>query len=132
MFDQAAFGIYLVCPMEFASAVYGDWGYDLVMLEAGAIAQVLRDEAPGVGLGLCSVGTLDFGAIRSAFRLPGEQLLLHSLVGGCVVEDAQRALADEGAVSKLERAATIVAQLEKLSPEDVAFLSDSRDANGSK
>jgi acyl carrier protein len=78
-FEEAAFSIFLV-----AGSPGGRRGRDHGLLAAGAAAQRLMEAAVGSGLGLCPIGSFDFGAVAHGFGLNADAVLLHSLVGGDV------------------------------------------------
>lgn len=79
---EAAFVVYLVWRPAALQPVYGARARDYALLEAGAMAQVLREAAPGCGLGLCAMAEMDFSALRSWFELDDDQECLGVLVGG--------------------------------------------------
>src|SRR6202035_2074190 len=82
--ESAAFNVLLV------GSASGE-AHDAGLLAAGVAGQALMEDGPGVGLGVCPIGTLDLGGEDRRFR--GSQLL-HSLLGGAVVPQAQRGAAD--------------------------------------
>lgn len=91
IFEQAAFGIYLVGSKEAIEPLYGNWSRDFMFLEAGAMAQLFESTATKLDIGLCQIGNYDFDKIKHWFGLGSEYIYLHSLVGG-KVNDSQRTL----------------------------------------
>ena len=97
IFDGACFSLFLVADMDAIEPLYGSSSRDYCLLEAGAMAQILRARAPEAGLGLCAIGELDFPTLRPGFRLHPRHQLLHSLLGGVEDPDAPSGELDEGA-----------------------------------
>ncbi|MGV3526486.1 MAG: amino acid adenylation domain-containing protein [Candidatus Sericytochromatia bacterium] len=79
---EAAFSLYLVGDLDAIAPLYGADARDYCLLEAGAMAQLLRQAAPGLQLGLCAVGQVDTLSLSEPLGLSERQLLLHTLVGG--------------------------------------------------
>lgn len=78
----ASFVIYLVWRPAALVPDYGARARDYALVEAGAMAQVLRAHAPACGLGLCAIGELNFAPVRGWFELDDDQECLHALFGG--------------------------------------------------
>ncbi|MBP0713542.1 nitroreductase family protein [Burkholderia sola] len=78
----AAFSIHLVSRPTAIEPLYGARARDYCLLEAGAMAQLLRMRAPSYDLGLCAIGDFDFEPVRGWFELDADQECLHSLLGG--------------------------------------------------
>ncbi len=85
--DGAAFAIYLIGDLDAIAPVYGEAARDLALLEAGAIAQILREAAPPAGLGLCAVGAMDFGRVAPDLALGPRHVLALALLGGAAAAD---------------------------------------------
>ncbi|HEX9669309.1 MAG TPA: amino acid adenylation domain-containing protein [Thermoanaerobaculia bacterium] len=103
-FTHVAFRLYLVARLDAVSPVYGEeLGRHFSALEAGLITQLLEMTAPGLGLGLCQIGEIDFPPLRPAFRLADNDRLVHSLVGGPWDggEGEERAAAGTGLAAEL-------------------------------
>lgn len=79
---QAAFALYFVSRPAALKAKYGARARDYCLIEAGAMAQLLRERAYGSGVGLCAIGEFDVGPIQSWFELEPDQECLHSMLGG--------------------------------------------------
>jgi amino acid adenylation domain-containing protein len=86
IFDAAAFSIFLIARLGTMQALYGSYALEFCLLEAGAMSQALMMTAPEQHIGLCPIGDLNFAAIRHLFALEENHQLLHSLLGGVVVE----------------------------------------------
>jgi SagB-type dehydrogenase family enzyme len=84
IFEQAAFGIFLIAQMAAIEPIYGQRSRDFCLLEAGYMGQLLMQQAATCDLGLCPIGDLDFAEIAADFQLSEQQQLLHSFVGGIV------------------------------------------------
>jgi amino acid adenylation domain-containing protein len=89
IFDASAFALFLVADLAAIAPLYGERSPHYATLEAGAITQLLEDEAPRHGLGLCQIGQLGEAALRDAFRLADSHVLVHSLVGGGALDEAE-------------------------------------------
>jgi epothilone synthetase B len=137
VFDRSAFTIFLVGPLDAppASATLATpptlptaatlqtlpaptapGGGDLALLVAGALSQRLMEAAPGLGLGLCPVGALDFAPVRARLGLGPETVLLHSLLGG-LLEDGVAAPRKEPSAGAERLAGELRAFLERRLPE---------------
>ena len=88
--ESSAFAIYLVGQLAAIAPLYGNLARDFCLLEAGYIGQLLMEHAPGLHLGLCPIGEFDEESLFSALQLTGDQILLHSFVGGGI-SDVQQA-----------------------------------------
>jgi len=82
IFEQSAFGLFLVGQLDAITPLYGDWARDFCLLEAGYMSQLLMEIAPKHELGLCPIGNLDFEPYQEMFNLDSNQILLHSFLGG--------------------------------------------------
>ncbi|KOU62857.1 hypothetical protein ADK55_08505, partial [Streptomyces sp. WM4235] len=78
----AGFGIFLVARDRAVTPVYGELSGGFCLLEAGAMAQVLRQRAADCRLGLCPIGAVHAEPLRALLRLEEDQSVLHTLVGG--------------------------------------------------
>ena len=82
IFDEAAFTIFLVAQLNAITPMYGKSSLKYVLLEAGAMTQLLEVTGPDHGLGLCQVGEVEFEEVRKLLGLEESQVLLHTLLGG--------------------------------------------------
>ncbi|WP_224242629.1 non-ribosomal peptide synthetase [Hyalangium gracile] len=78
----SAFSLFLIGRLGAIEPIYGPLSRDLCLLEAGYIGQLLMSEASALRLGLCPIGSVDFGAISSRFALEPGDVFLHALLGG--------------------------------------------------
>lgn len=99
IFDDAAFSLHLVADLAAIEPMYGSLSNGFCMYEAGAMGQLLSMVAPAVGLGLCSVGAMDFDQIRHLFALRPSHVVMHTLLGGGL--DAGREPADERRTARM-------------------------------
>jgi amino acid adenylation domain-containing protein len=82
MAEQAAFAVYLVAEMAAISPLYGEDSLRFATIEAGAMAQLLEQDAGAVEIGLCQIGGVDFDPVRDLLGLADSHRLVHSLLGG--------------------------------------------------
>ncbi|MEU3624240.1 hypothetical protein BS329_35280 [Amycolatopsis coloradensis] len=100
LYDGAGFAVFLVSRPSAIAPVYAGHAERFCLLEAGAMAQVLRTRAKAAGVALCPVGDVGYAPLRTALRLEEDQVLLHSLLGGTPVgvrtleEELRAALAE--------------------------------------
>ncbi|WP_267898476.1 non-ribosomal peptide synthetase [Teichococcus wenyumeiae] len=79
---DAAFVLFLVGRPAAIAPLYGDAADSFALLEAGAMMQLLMQQAPEHGIGLCPVGRMDFAPLGDRLRLEHGQTLLQGLLGG--------------------------------------------------
>ncbi|MFF1508647.1 amino acid adenylation domain-containing protein [Streptomyces sp. NPDC058326] len=84
LFEAAGFGLFLVADLDAIEPMYGRASRDLCLLEAGYMGQLLMDRVAGTTIGLCPIGALSFEPVRPLLALGGNQVLVHSLLGGRV------------------------------------------------
>jgi SagB-type dehydrogenase family enzyme len=89
IFDEAAFAIFLIAQLKAIAPMYGERSLHFATLEAGEMTQLLESTAPGAGIGLCQIGTLDFQRVRHLFALDEGHMLAHSLLGGRIDNNAR-------------------------------------------
>jgi amino acid adenylation domain-containing protein len=82
VFDQAAFGLFLVGQLNAITPMYGELARDFCKFEAGVISHLLESAAPDNLIGLCQIGNVPFDDLRTMFDLGAEHLYLHCLLGG--------------------------------------------------
>ncbi|HEX8742744.1 MAG TPA: thioester reductase domain-containing protein, partial [Thermoleophilaceae bacterium] len=82
IYDQAAFGLFLVTDMEIIGPLYGEFARDFSLVEAGAMTQLLMETAPVAGVGLCPIGGLDAPSPRSVLGLGEHEEILLGMLGG--------------------------------------------------
>jgi SagB-type dehydrogenase family enzyme len=118
IFDEAAFSLFFVCEFAALAPGYGERSLHFATMEAGIMTHLLESRAYTHGIGLCSIGTIDFEQIRPWFGLNQSQVLIHSIVGGLIDEDAGGAAGK----TKRDRIASLQEKIRKLSPEQVQAL----------
>lgn len=79
---QAAFTLFFVADLDSVTPIYGELAERFCYIEAGAMTQLLSSHAPPLGLGVCSIGDVDFTAAARQFSLHSRLPLVHTLVGG--------------------------------------------------
>jgi hypothetical protein len=84
VFDAAAFSVFLVAQLGAITPLYGPHAWQLAVLEAGYLSQLLMMEAPKFRIGVCPIGDVAFDKVRALFALDDTHVLVHSLVGGQV------------------------------------------------
>jgi amino acid adenylation domain-containing protein/non-ribosomal peptide synthase protein (TIGR01720 family) len=82
LFEASAFSLFLVARMDAIEPLYGQRSWELCLLEAGYIGQLLMQTAASAGLGLCPIGAVGDPAVRAALELRPDDRVAHSLVGG--------------------------------------------------
>lgn len=122
IYDEAALCLFLVCSLDTVEASYGEWGYDMAMYEAGSIGQLLRDAAPPLGLGLCSIGTLDFACVRAGLGVGERHLLLHSFACGAIGEGVAASIESNAPAGELDRATQLLRRIDALNDADARQL----------
>ncbi|CAL9565538.1 amino acid adenylation domain-containing protein [Streptomyces sp. enrichment culture] len=78
----ARFAVYLVARNAAVTPVYGELARPFTLLEAGAMAQLLRQRAADCRIGLCPVGDVYAEPLHRVLRLEDDQTVLHTLLGG--------------------------------------------------
>ncbi|MFG2043711.1 amino acid adenylation domain-containing protein [Dactylosporangium sp. NPDC048998] len=87
--NGCGFAVFLVARNSVIEPVYGDLAQRFCLIEAGTMAQLLRQRAAELGLALCPVGDVYAPPLREAFRLEQDQPVLYTLLGGAPA-DPQR------------------------------------------
>jgi amino acid adenylation domain-containing protein len=82
LFASSSFALFLVSKPSALGAGYAAYADRFCLLEAGSMAQLLRQRAPEVGAALCGIGDVHFPPLRDALALEPDQALLYSLLGG--------------------------------------------------
>ena len=82
MAQASAFSLYLVADLAGMTARYGSDARDYCLIEAGAMVQLLREQAAQIGLGLCSVSRVNAALLEAPCAWQVGDECLHSLVGG--------------------------------------------------
>jgi SagB-type dehydrogenase family enzyme len=113
IYDEAAFSLFLVCEFAALAPGYGERSLHFATMEAGIMTHLLESRAYQHGIGLCSIGSIDFDQIRPMFDLSPSQVLIHSIVGGRIEDGV-----DAGAL-QTDRLASLQERIKKMSPDEV-------------
>src|SRR5690606_14271400 len=84
VYDKAKFSIFLVADLNAIEPIYGNTAYEYSLLEAGAMAQLLRMTAPKYDLGLCPIGQIDSKKLNEICQLSEKHIVLHTLLAGII------------------------------------------------
>jgi amino acid adenylation domain-containing protein len=83
MAERAAFCVFLVAEMRAIEPMYGRKARDFCLIECGAVAQSLEEEAARCGIGTCQLGGLRRQReLREHLALSDSHEILHAMVGG--------------------------------------------------
>ncbi|MEU8924837.1 amino acid adenylation domain-containing protein [Kitasatospora sp. NPDC048545] len=82
LIDRAGFALFLVARGTAITPLYGELADRFCLLEAGAMAQLLRHRAADTAVALCPIGDVFPEPLRGALLLEDGQSVLHTLVGG--------------------------------------------------
>jgi len=128
---QAQFGIFLIGRESAIVPHYGDLAERLAVLEAGAMAQLIRQRAAECQLAVCPIGDVYPDPLRDLFHLEEGQQVLHTLVGGQLPAGAAQAASGPAGWTSQLRAA-LAEQLPRYLVPDRIEVIDAlpRSANG--
>ena len=102
IFDQAAFGAFIVGDLNVAAPLYDELAHEFCLIEAGAIVQLAMEHAPRCGIGLCPIGGLDTPPVRELCELGENETVLLGLLGGRPrAHDAEQPLREAAAMIAL-------------------------------
>ncbi|MBE1485548.1 non-ribosomal peptide synthetase [Plantactinospora soyae] len=76
------FGVFLIARNTVIEPVYGALSERFCLLEAGAMAQLLRQRSAEVDVALCPIGDVYAPPLREAFGLEENQTVLYTLLAG--------------------------------------------------
>ncbi|MGW0284424.1 amino acid adenylation domain-containing protein [Streptomyces sp. NPDC003236] len=79
---QAGFAVHLIARDAAVRPVYGEFADRFALLEAGAMAQLLRQRAADCRVGLCPIGDVYAEPLHEVLSLESDQTVLHTLLGG--------------------------------------------------
>jgi len=125
IYDSCGFAIFLICRLSIVRPIYGKFAINLTMYEAGSMGQLLRGRAAMLDLGLCSVGSVASATIREMLGLDEQAVLLHTLVGGKLLDLASRTREVRPDPTPLEQVITLTDRLLELSDSEARFLQKS-------
>ncbi len=80
----AGLAVFLVAHLPAISPLYGDWGRDACLLEAGYIGQTLAQTGLALNIGSCAIGSADETTLRNLLGLANESadVFVHTLLAG--------------------------------------------------
>jgi SagB-type dehydrogenase family enzyme len=113
IYDEAAFSLFFVCEFAALAPGYGERSLHFATMEAGIMTHLLESRAYQHGIGLCSIGSIDFDQIRPMFDLNPSQVLIHSIVGGRIEDGV------DASTLKTDRVASLQERIKKMSPDEV-------------
>lgn len=92
--EASGFSVFFVGALSAVAPMYGRLARDFCLLEAGYLGQLLMEDAPSRGIGLCPIGMLDDRDLRDSLRLREDDVIVHSMLGGAIGAEvpAQRSL----------------------------------------
>lgn len=86
IYDRSAFQLFLIGQARGIEPLYGDDAQLFLAVEAGCMAQLLFEHQDESRIGLCPVGTVATGQLRSALGLNDGHRFLHAFLGGALAE----------------------------------------------
>ena len=124
IFNSSAFSMYLIYNAEANMPKYSSMGYFFACIDTGVMVGTLTQAAELSGIGLCSIGSINFDIISSHFKLNENQVLLHTIEFGLKADGAE-----ENGESEFDNsygkgpydAALAVNSPEKVSEQDLAL-----------
>ncbi|WP_088830566.1 non-ribosomal peptide synthetase [Paenibacillus tyrfis] len=106
IFNSSAFSIYLVYNADVTMPKYGGNGYFYACIDSGLIVGKITEVCQMLGMGICSIGDMDFHTISKNLNLTQNQVLIHSLEVGLKPGE------EEQAISLQESGITIISNEE--------------------
>ncbi|HEX6969582.1 MAG TPA: amino acid adenylation domain-containing protein [Micromonosporaceae bacterium] len=85
IFDQAGFGLYLFGQADAIEPLYADDAERFMLLEAGYLGQTLLLGQAACGVGLCPIGNVEIGTLRTRLGLSERHRYLQAFLGGAAV-----------------------------------------------
>ncbi|WP_177214476.1 SagB/ThcOx family dehydrogenase [Anaeromicropila populeti] len=82
IFESSAFSIYMFYDADVSMPKYKGNAYFYACLDTGIIVSALNYAAETVGIGMCSIGEMDFNLVRSNFNLHRSHIYLHTIEAG--------------------------------------------------
>lgn len=89
IFNSSAFSIYFIYNAEVTMPKYGGLGYYYAGIDTGIMVGLLTQVCELAGLGVCSIGDMNFDKIKDYFHLTKNQILLHSVECGLKNDENQ-------------------------------------------
>lgn len=111
IFNSSAFSVYFIYNAEVTMPRYGGMGYYYAGIDTGIMVGLMTYVSELFGIGVCSIGEIDFNRIRTYFKLSKNQVLLHTIECGlkndvpeCEVSDKKLTLNERKNVLRPEAA----------------------------
>ncbi len=82
IYQNSSFSLFFIAQMAAIEPIYGEHSKQFATIEVGSILQLLMSRQAESNIGLCPVGTLNFDAIKSHFKLDDTHQFLQCVVGG--------------------------------------------------
>jgi amino acid adenylation domain-containing protein len=82
IFRSSAFTIFMIYNAEVSMPRYGGAGYYMAGIDAGIMVGTMTQVSEMLGFGVCSIGAMNFQAIRRYFHLDKHQVFLHAMEVG--------------------------------------------------
>jgi SagB-type dehydrogenase family enzyme len=82
IFNASAASIFMIYDAGVTMPKYGENGYFFACLDSGVMVGTLTQAAELLGIGLCSIGHVNFQRIRDHFQLNENQVLIHTIEVG--------------------------------------------------
>lgn len=79
IFQSSAVSVFFLYNAQANIPKYGGNGYLYACLDTGIMVSALTMEAENLGIGLCSIGDMNFRKVEKNFQLTKDQILLHEL-----------------------------------------------------
>ena len=106
--DAAAFTVFLITELAAIEPIYGDVAFQMSVLEAGYMSQLLMAEAGAQHIGVCPLGGIHETRLVLPLHLSDTHRVVHSLAGGPIREGQ---LASRQALEEPTKAASLIRQL---------------------
>ncbi|MFL1674600.1 amino acid adenylation domain-containing protein, partial [Paenibacillus dendritiformis] len=82
IYRSSAFSVFFVYNAKANAPVYGSSGYYYACIDTGIMVGIFTQRAESLGIGLCSIGEMNFADAQDKFRLNPTQIHLHTVEGG--------------------------------------------------
>lgn len=79
IFNSSAISVYLVYNAEANMPKYGSLGYFQACLDTGIMIQMLTQATEKLGMGMCSIGNMDYNVLKKALPLTNNQVIMHTI-----------------------------------------------------
>ncbi len=79
IYHMSAFSIFMIYDAGVTMPKYRENGYFYALIDCGIMVGALTQASELLGIGLCSIGSVNFQKIRDYFKLSDNQVLLHTV-----------------------------------------------------